>query len=105
MAEVTITLVDPDWWYHHPAEWGEVMREVAAPFAPRGVVSAAPAPSPRTEPLVYSIEQVARLLGISRSHAYESVQRGQLPHIKLGARILIPRAALDRMLEAPASDS
>ena len=34
--------------------------------------------------LVYSVEEAARLLRISRSHAYSLTETGQLPYIKLG---------------------
>ena len=51
------------------------------------------------EPKTYSVDQAARLLGIGRSAAYEAVTRGQLPSVRIGRRVLIPRAALDRLLE------
>ena len=34
-----------------------------------------------------------------RNFAYELVRQGELPVIRFGKRLLIPRAALDRMLE------
>ena len=43
--------------------------------------------------------EAAELLGISRNNAYELVKRGELPVIRLGKRLLIPRVALDKMLE------
>lgn len=58
------------------------------------------------EPLTYSVAQAARLLGISRSHAYDLIARGEFPVTTrtLGRRRLIPRAALDRYLAGePAS--
>ena len=51
------------------------------------------------EPLVVSVEAAARLLSISRNHAYLAVKRGDIPTIRVGRRILVPKAALDRMLE------
>jgi excisionase family DNA binding protein len=50
------------------------------------------------EPLVYSVEHTAELLGISRAFAYEAVRRGEIPSIRIGRRILVPRAALARLL-------
>jgi excisionase family DNA binding protein len=44
------------------------------------------------------IEEAAKVLGISRNTAYEAVKSGQLPTIKIGRRFLVPKAALDRML-------
>ena len=44
------------------------------------------------------IEEAAKILGISRNTAYDAVKTGQLPTIKLGKRLLVPKVALDRML-------
>ena len=49
--------------------------------------------------LCLSVPEAAELLGISRNNAYELVKRGELPVIRLGKRLLIPRVALDKMLE------
>jgi excisionase family DNA binding protein len=50
------------------------------------------------ERLTLSVEEAAKLLGISRNSAYEAVRLGQLPVLKFGRRLLIPRAALDALL-------
>ncbi len=50
-------------------------------------------------PLVYTVTQTATLLGISRTHAYELVARGDLAHVRLGRRIVIPCHALERLLD------
>ena len=49
--------------------------------------------------IVFSVEQARRLLGISRGLAYEGVRTGQIPSVRIGRRILIPRAALKRKLD------
>ena len=49
--------------------------------------------------LCLTVPEVAKLLGISRNYCYELVRRGIIPSIRLGKRILIPRAALEKMLE------
>jgi len=49
--------------------------------------------------LALSVEEAAELLGISRSLAYELAARGQLPVLRLGRRLVIPRAALERLLD------
>ena len=58
--------------------------------------------------LTLTVEEAGEQLGISRALAYEAVRRGEIPSIKIGRRILIPKAALNRMLEsantAPDSD-
>lgn len=49
-----------------------------------------------------TIEEAARALGVGRSSAYEAARRGELPTIRIGHRVLVPRAALAQLLgEAP----
>jgi excisionase family DNA binding protein len=47
---------------------------------------------------VLTVEEAAKYLSLCRNGAYLAVQRGEIPHIHIGKRILVPRAALDRML-------
>ena len=47
-----------------------------------------------------TVEEAGHLLGIGRGLAYEAARRGELPVIRLGRRLLVPRAALLRLLEA-----
>ena len=54
-------------------------------------------------PMVFSVEQAATRLGISRAFAYQLV-RGELRALRLGRRIVIPRFAIDELL-ARASNS
>ena len=51
-------------------------------------------------PLTISVEDAARLLGISRGLAYEAARRGDLPVIRLGRRMLVPRARLLELVGA-----
>jgi excisionase family DNA binding protein len=46
-----------------------------------------------------TVPEAAIALGISRNSAYDAVKTGQLQVIKIGKRLLVPRAALDRMLD------
>jgi excisionase family DNA binding protein len=55
-------------------------------------------PSKSTAGLTMTIESVARELGISRNTAYECARTGQIPTVRLGRRLLVPRAALESML-------
>jgi excisionase family DNA binding protein len=48
--------------------------------------------------LTVTVDEAARQLGISRGLAYEAVRRGELPSVRLGRRILIPRVALSALL-------
>ena len=50
-------------------------------------------------PLVLSVGDAARLLGISRAHAYELVARGELAHIRLGRRVVVPQRAIDQIID------
>ena len=51
------------------------------------------------ERLAVTVEEAAALLGISRNLAYELVGRKELPSLRLGRRVLVPRRALDRLLD------
>jgi excisionase family DNA binding protein len=48
--------------------------------------------------LVCTVPEAARMLGISRTHAYELVARGDLAHVRLGRRIVVPRHVLEKLL-------
>jgi excisionase family DNA binding protein len=64
--------------------------------------AAEPATADRTEEAgasaTMSVDSAARYLGISRSHAYDLIRAGKIPHLKLGRRIIIPRRELDAMI-------
>ena len=50
--------------------------------------------------LVLSVSETAEVLGVCETTVYRSVRLGRLPYIRIGRnRILIPLAALERMLE------
>lgn len=57
------------------------------------------------ERIVYTVDEAAKLLGISRPSAFQGVERGEIPHIRVGKRILIPKAALDKLLTTAGSKS
>jgi excisionase family DNA binding protein len=47
--------------------------------------------SPTSQPRVtMSVNETADLLGISRGLAYEQIQRGELPVIRMGRRLRVP---------------
>jgi len=54
------------------------------------------------ERLTLSVEEAALMLGISRALAYELVRRGDLPRLRLGRRIVVPRRALEELVAAAA---
>lgn len=45
-----------------------------------------------------SVEEAAELLGLGRTQAYNAVNRGELPSIKVGRRTLVPVPKLKEML-------
>ena len=55
------------------------------------------------ERLTYSIPHAGKLLGYSRNTAYDAAKRGELPTIRLGRKIRVPKAALQRLLDGAAS--
>jgi excisionase family DNA binding protein len=49
--------------------------------------------------LVFTVAEAAYLINVSRAFAYELVARGELPSIRLGRRIVIPRIGLQKLLD------
>ena len=49
--------------------------------------------------LVRTVAEAATLLGISRALAYRLVKTGQLRHIRLGRRVVVPYRAIEEMLD------
>jgi len=58
-----------------------------------------PRPADTEKRLCITVPEAAKMLGISRNFAYELVKRRELPVVKFGKRLLIPRVALEKMLE------
>ena len=52
----------------------------------------------KRERLTVTVEECAALLGISRASAYQGIERNEIPHIRIGRRIIISRIALDKLL-------
>jgi excisionase family DNA binding protein len=46
-----------------------------------------------------TIEEAAEELGISRGKAYDAAKSGEIPIVRIGRRLLVPRVAFDRLLE------
>ena len=53
--------------------------------------------------LVLTVPEAADLLGICRNAAYEGVRRGEIPSIRIGKRLVVPRAAFEEMLKGGAT--
>lgn len=95
-----MTFVNPDEWAAHELELRAALK-MAAGFVEEGSGGghrASPGVAPVEARLVYTVEEAATLLGISRSFAYEAVNAGRIPSLRIGRRILVPKVSLDRFL-------
>lgn len=69
------------------------------------MATATPIPLPhddlRPQSRTVSVEYAALALGIGRTTAFRLVRAGQfpVPTLRVGRRIVVPRAALDRLLD------
>ena len=54
------------------------------------------------EQLLLTVPEVAKVLRIGRNLAYELVARGEIPCVRLGRKIRVPRSSLERWLEREA---
>lgn len=53
-----------------------------------------------TVPLTYSAAEAAELLGVSKNHFYDCLNRGEIPGIKVGQTWRIPRKAFHEFIES-----
>jgi excisionase family DNA binding protein len=51
------------------------------------------------EKLTYNVQEIAQLLGIGKRTAYSWVNQGEIPSIRVGRRILIPKKQFEEWLE------
>lgn len=86
----------PERWAAYPRELQEALADASAPTTDQGLAAGAIAPV--GERLVLTVEEAATLLGISRAFAYEAVNRGEIPSIRIGRRVLVPKVALERLV-------
>ncbi len=57
---------------------------------------------PRPESQTVSVGYAAAALGIGRTTLYNAIQRGEVPVLRIGRRVVVRRATLDRLLaDAP----
>jgi excisionase family DNA binding protein len=54
-----------------------------------------------TDRATLDVDEAAKLLGLSRNATYAAVAAKQIPSLRIGRRIVIPRVALERLLEQP----
>jgi excisionase family DNA binding protein len=60
-----------------------------------------PEPGPADGRLAYSVDEAARLTGLSRDLLYDQMRAGNLPYLKVGRRRLITRHHLQQFLGIP----
>ena len=60
-------------------------------------------PETQSERRVVTLNEAAKMLRISRGSAYEAAKRKEIPTIRIGRRLLVPSAALERMLAGDTS--
>jgi hypothetical protein len=62
-------------------------------------------PDPEDRPTLPVWPDVGHFLGLSKVSTYDAVARGEIPTIRIGRRLLVPTAALRRLLglDAPAA--
>ena len=46
----------------------------------------------------YTVAEATQLLGISMSSIYSAIRRGEIPVIRVGRRVLIPRSLFNDLL-------
>lgn len=54
-------------------------------------------------PEVLTVDEARERLRISKNAAYAAIDRKEIPSVKIGRRILIPRAAFERLLRGEAA--
>ena len=52
-----------------------------------------------SERLTLTVNETARILGLSRNTAYRAILSNEIPHIKIGKRILVPKQMLNKLLD------
>lgn len=50
------------------------------------------------ERVVLTVEEAGALLRLSRGSAYAAARRGEIPTLRIGRRLLVPRARLTELL-------
>ena len=98
-----VAITDPLFWSGEPIALADALRSVGVPDLGGGSADDKSAGVITTGPdrLTLTVEEAAATLGISRASAYEGVRRGEIPAIRIGRRVLVPRVALDRLLSMP----
>ena len=76
----------------------DVPRRIPDSAPPGGDNAAAASQDPHGGRLAYSVDEAARLTGLSRVLLYDEMRRGNLASVKVGRRRLITRQHLQQFL-------
>jgi excisionase family DNA binding protein len=55
------------------------------------------------ESLVYDVPEAGALIGLTRNGSYRAAANGELPTIRIGRLLKVPKAAFHQMLEQSAA--
>ncbi|WP_423891374.1 helix-turn-helix domain-containing protein [Bradyrhizobium sp.] len=55
---------------------------------------------PESQRLVYSVPKAGRLLGLGRNAAYDAAKRGDIPTIRIGRLLRVPKGPFHKLLGA-----
>ena len=44
---------------------------------------------------IYQVEEVAKILGISKSYVYQLIKEEKIPFVRLGSKVIIPKKKFD----------
>jgi excisionase family DNA binding protein len=85
---------------HHDRKPGpaDVPRLIPDPVPPGDDTTTAAGQDPHGGRLAYSVDEAARLTGLSRDLLYDEMRRGNLDYVKVGRRRLITRQHLQQFL-------
>ena len=50
------------------------------------------------QPITYTVRETAKLLRMGINQTYEAIHTGEIPSVKIGQRIHVPRVALEKKL-------
>jgi excisionase family DNA binding protein len=57
----------------------------------------------QAESLVYEVPEAGALIGLTRNGSYRAAANGEIPTIRIGRLLKVPKAAFHQMLEQPAA--
>ena len=57
------------------------------------------------EPVLLNVSEVAKILGLGRSKIYEMTNSGELPVVRIGTAVRVPKKALLEWIESHTKDA